>query len=52
MPLNRETNQTSYNSKCYACVVLSDSEVTVFRERENTGLCPFFYCVLFIDIVA
>ena len=45
-------NFSRYNSKSYASVVLRDSELTFFREREDVAFCPFFFFVLFIHRVA
>ena len=43
---------SSYTSKCYALVVLSDSEVTFPREEVVAAFCPFLYCLLFIHNIA
>ena len=41
-----------YGSKVYALVVLCNSKVTFFVEREDTAFCPSLYCVLVIYAVS
>ena len=44
-------NLSSYKSKGYTSVVLSDSEVIFLGEREDAAFHPFLRCILFIDRV-
>ena len=44
-------NLSSYSTKCYASVVLSDSKVTFHEEEEDKAFCPFL-CVLFMHSIA
>ena len=37
---------SSYRSKSYASVVLSDSKVTFLGEGEDAAFCPFLNCIL------
>ena len=45
-------NLSRYRSKCYASVVLCDSEVTFLREGEDAVFCPSFCFILFLFGVA
>ena len=45
-------NFSSYRSKCYAFIGVSDSEFTFLGERENVAFCSFLYGIFFIDGVA
>ena len=43
-------NLSSYSSKSYATVVLSNSLIAFLEEGEDVTFCPFLYCILFIDV--
>ena len=45
-------NLSSYDSKSYDFVVLSDYEFAVLRKEKNATFCLFLYCLLFINRVA
>ena len=44
-------NLSSYSSKSYTSVVLSESKVTFLREEKDATFYQFLYCILFIDVI-
>ena len=44
-------NLSSFSSKSYASVVLSDSKVTFIGEVEDATFCLILNCILIIDSI-